>query len=51
MAKELGIAVDDNYEVEAFKPVIKVKTAGKEMSLPILVIPGMHPGVIAIVLG
>lgn len=51
MAKELGIAVDDNYEVEAYKPVIKVKTAGKEMSLPILVIPGMHPGVIAIALG
>jgi MoCo/4Fe-4S cofactor protein with predicted Tat translocation signal len=51
MAKEMGIAVDDNYEVETFKPVIKVKTAGRELTLPILVIPGMHPGVIAIAVG
>ena len=51
MAKELGIAVDDNYEVETFKPVIKMKAGGQEMTLPILVIPGMHPGVIAIAVG
>jgi uncharacterized membrane protein len=41
-AKELGIVVDDNYEVEVTKPVIKVKVGQTEMSLPVLVIPGMH---------
>ena len=50
-AKELGILVDDNYEVEVTKPVIAVKVGGKEMKLPILVIPGMHKNVIALALG
>ena len=50
-AKELGILVDDNYEVEVTKPVITVKVGGKEMKLPILVIPGMHKNVIALALG
>jgi molybdopterin-containing oxidoreductase family iron-sulfur binding subunit len=51
MAKELGIKIDDNYEVEVFKPVIKIKAAGKELSLPILAIPGMQPNTIAIAVG
>jgi molybdopterin-containing oxidoreductase family iron-sulfur binding subunit len=51
MAKELGITVDDNYEVEVDKPVLKIKVSGKEISLPVLVIPGIHPNVIAIALG
>ena len=51
MAKELGIAVDDNYEVEVDKPVVKIVAGGKELFLPILVIPGLHPNVIAIALG
>jgi molybdopterin-containing oxidoreductase family iron-sulfur binding subunit len=51
MAKELGIVVDDNYEVEVSKPVIKITVAGKEYSLPVLVIPGMHKNVIAVALG
>lgn len=50
-AKELGIVVDDNYEVEVTKPVIKIKIGQKEMSLPVLVIPGMHKDVIAVALG
>lgn len=50
-AKELGIAVDDNYEVEVTKPVITLKAGGKEMKLPVLVIPGMHPNVIAVAVG
>ena len=33
-AKELGIVVDDNYEVELDKPVIKLKVGQKEMTLP-----------------
>ena len=51
MAKELGIKVDDDYEVEVHKPVIKIMVAGKELKLPVLVIPGMHPNVIAVALG
>jgi molybdopterin-containing oxidoreductase family iron-sulfur binding subunit len=50
-AKELGIVVDDNYEVELSKPVIKLKVGNKEMSLPVLVIPGMHKDVIAVAVG
>lgn len=50
-AKELGIAVDDNYEVEVTKPVITLKAGNKELKLPILVIPGMHPNVIAVAVG
>ena len=51
MAKEMGISVDDFYEVEVAKPVIRIKAAGKEMTLPVLVIPGIHPNVIAVALG
>jgi molybdopterin-containing oxidoreductase family iron-sulfur binding subunit len=51
MAKELGIAVDDTYEVEIAKPVIRIKAGNKEMSLPVLVIPGLHPNVIAVAVG
>jgi molybdopterin-containing oxidoreductase family iron-sulfur binding subunit len=51
MAKELGIKLDDNYEVEVFKPVIKIKAGKTEMSLPILAIPGMQSNTIAIALG
>lgn len=50
-AKELGIVVDDNYEVEVTKPVISIKAKGIEMKLPVLVIPGMHKDVIGIALG
>jgi MoCo/4Fe-4S cofactor protein with predicted Tat translocation signal len=52
MAKELGITVDDNYEVEVSKPVLKLTAPGKEpVSLPILVVPGVHPNVIAVAVG
>lgn len=51
MAKEMGIVLDDLYEVEVTKPVITLKVNGKEMKLPILAIPGMHPNVIAVAVG
>lgn len=51
MAKELGIVLDDVYEVEVTKPVISIKANGKEFKLPLLAIPGMHPNVIAIAVG
>ena len=50
-AKELGIVVDDNYEVEIKKPVVKITMGQKEIMLPVLVVPGMHKDVIAIALG
>lgn len=50
-AKELGIVVDDNYEVEVHKPVISIKVGNREMKLPVLVIPGVHKDVIGIALG
>jgi molybdopterin-containing oxidoreductase family iron-sulfur binding subunit len=51
MAKELGIEVGDTYEVEVAKPVIKIKVGTKELTLPVLVIPGLHPNVIAVAVG
>jgi len=50
-AKELGISVDDNYEVEVQKPMIRIKASGRELTLPVLAIPGMHPDVIAVAVG
>ncbi len=41
----------DEYEVRVQKPVIKVTANGKSVELPILIIPGTHPDVIAIAVG
>lgn len=51
MAKELGIVLDDHYEVETKKPVIEFTIGGKPVKLPILAIAGMHPKVIALAVG
>ncbi|PWT95944.1 MAG: [Fe-S]-binding protein, partial [Bacteroidetes bacterium] len=51
IAKELGIKLDDTYEVEPPKPVIALTINGKELKLPVLAIPGMHPNVIAVAVG
>ena len=40
-----------NYEVHPEKPVIKINANGKEISLPVIVIPGVHPSTIAIAVG
>jgi molybdopterin-containing oxidoreductase family iron-sulfur binding subunit len=50
-AKELGIDLDSDYEYYMDKPVIKLTANNKEVSLPVLVIPGMHPDTIAIAVG
>ena len=51
-AKELGIDYEStDYEYFPQKPVIKVTANGKEISIPAMVIPGMHPDTIAIALG
>ena len=41
----------DKYEVRPEKPVIKITSNGKTIELPILIIPGMHPDVIALAVG
>jgi MoCo/4Fe-4S cofactor protein with predicted Tat translocation signal len=41
----------DKYEVHVQKPVIKITSNGKSIELPILIIPGMHPNVIAMAVG
>ena len=42
----------DNYEVHPAKKVIKVSVSGKgSVSLPILIIPGVHPNVVGIAVG
>ena len=41
----------DKYEVHPEKPVIKITTNGKSIELPILIIPGIHPNVIAMAVG
>ena len=41
----------DQYEIHPDKPVVKVSANGKTIELPILIIPGTHPDVIAIALG
>ncbi|MGN6493932.1 MAG: TAT-variant-translocated molybdopterin oxidoreductase [Agriterribacter sp.] len=51
LAGELGIKLDDHYEVEVTKPVIEFTINGKAVKLPILAIPGMHDKVIAVALG
>ena len=40
-----------NYEVHPEKPMIKVTANGKEIELPVIVIPGVHPSTIAIAVG
>src|SRR5665213_3231932 len=41
----------DKYEVHPKKPVIKITSNGKSLELPILIIPGIHPNVIAVAVG
>ncbi len=41
----------DKYEVQPQKPVIKITSNGKTVELPILIIPGTHPNVVAVAVG
>jgi molybdopterin-containing oxidoreductase family iron-sulfur binding subunit len=41
----------DKYEVHPDKPVVKIVANGKTIEVPALIIPGMHPNVIAVALG
>lgn len=41
----------DHYEVTPEKPVLKIKVNGVEIELPALVLPGVHPKVVAVAVG
>ncbi|MDQ6756535.1 MAG: TAT-variant-translocated molybdopterin oxidoreductase [Bacteroidota bacterium] len=41
----------DKYEVNPEKPVVKITANGKTIQLPVLIIPGIHPNVIALAVG
>ncbi|MEP6596317.1 MAG: TAT-variant-translocated molybdopterin oxidoreductase, partial [Ginsengibacter sp.] len=41
----------DKYEVSPHKPVVKITSNGKTIELPVLIIPGIHPNVIALAVG
>lgn len=50
-AKELGIELDSDYEYYMDKPVITLTANNKELSLPVVVVPGMHPDTVAVAVG
>ncbi|HEY5464477.1 MAG TPA: TAT-variant-translocated molybdopterin oxidoreductase [Hanamia sp.] len=41
----------DKYEIHPDKPVVKITSNGKTIELPVMIIPGTHPDVIAVALG
>lgn len=41
----------DKYEVSVQKPLVKVTVNGRSVVIPALIIPGMHPNVIAMAVG
>ncbi|MEO6681969.1 MAG: TAT-variant-translocated molybdopterin oxidoreductase [Ginsengibacter sp.] len=41
----------DKYEIHPEKPMINITSNGKTLELPILIIPGTHPDVIAVAVG
>jgi len=51
MAKSWGVEANDTYEVNPKKPVISIKANGKEVKLPLLIIPGMQANTIAVAVG
>ena len=40
-----------NYEVHPEKPVVKITANGRSIEVPVIVIPGMHPEVVAVAVG
>jgi MoCo/4Fe-4S cofactor protein with predicted Tat translocation signal len=41
----------DEYEVQPEKPTIKISLNGKELELPLVIIPGIHPKTVAVAVG
>jgi len=50
-AKAMGAEHTDLNEVQREKKVFSIKSGGKELQLPVLVLPGMHDDVIAVAVG
>ena len=50
-AKAMGAEHTDLNEVQREKKVFSIKSGGKEIKLPVLVLPGMHDDVIAVAVG
>ena len=40
-----------NYEVHPEKPVVKITANGRSIEVPVIIIPGMHPDVVAVAVG
>ncbi|SHL86380.1 quinol:cytochrome c oxidoreductase iron-sulfur protein precursor [Chitinophaga jiangningensis] len=51
LAKTFSTQLGDDYEINLGKKVLKIKANGKEVELPLLIVPGIHPEVIAIAVG
>ncbi|HJT73694.1 MAG TPA: TAT-variant-translocated molybdopterin oxidoreductase [Chitinophaga sp.] len=51
LAKTYNTQLGDDYEINAERKVLKIKANGKEIELPLLILPGIHPDVIAIAVG
>ncbi|CAL1521319.1 TAT-variant-translocated molybdopterin oxidoreductase [Chitinophaga sp. MM2321] len=51
LAKKFSMQLGDDYEINADKKVLKIKANGKEIELPLLIVPGIHPDVVAIAVG
>ncbi|RYZ23437.1 MAG: 4Fe-4S dicluster domain-containing protein [Chitinophagaceae bacterium] len=50
-AKELGIELDSDYEYYREKPSIKITANGKEVTLPVIVVPGVEKDTIGVAVG
>ncbi|SEK67897.1 quinol:cytochrome c oxidoreductase iron-sulfur protein precursor [Chitinophaga rupis] len=50
-AKKYKEELGDDYEIHAGKQVLKITANGKTVELPLLIVPGIHPDVIAIAVG
>jgi molybdopterin-containing oxidoreductase family iron-sulfur binding subunit len=51
MAEKLNATITRFNEVNYHRPVARVTVNGKELELPIIVMPGLHPDVIAVAVG
>ncbi len=51
LADQIGATVTRFNEVDFNRPVARVTIGGKDILLPILVLPGIHPQVVAVALG
>jgi MoCo/4Fe-4S cofactor protein with predicted Tat translocation signal len=51
LAKTFHTELGDDYEINSERTVLKIKANGKEILLPLLILPGIHPEVVAIAVG